>query len=709
MPLGHPVCFIQVMKQLIQNLKTGETSLLEVPVPAPAAGQVLVRVSHSVLSPGTERMLLDFGKAGWLGKIRQQPERVQEVLRKVRTDGPSATLDAVRAKLDREIPLGNAAAGTVVAVGAGVTRFRVGDRVACNGSHAAFVSVSQNLCVSIPDSIGFETAAFTVMGAIALQGIRLLQTSLGERVVVYGLGLIGQLAVQLLRASGCRVYAVDPDPGRCAAAERAGAQVYCNRQQERVAAWIAAQSGDVDAVLITASAQGDSIVSDAAAMCRKRGKIVLTGVVNTHLSRNDFYKKELSFSVSSAYGAGRYEQEYEQGLTDYPEAYLRWTAARNMAAVVDTMLAGQLDPLSLSLPQFDISEYEQAYKELLNHSIPGAVFTYPPDAPLSQLVRYPASAAVSAEGIAVIGAGNFATRIVLPALRKTGLSVSMIVSEHGLSAAQTARKFGITSASSQINHALDHPGSGVVFLLTPHHQHANLACEALLKGKHVFVEKPLAISREELDAVAEAYRVSSKWLHVGYNRRFAPLSLKAKVLMGAAPVHVSVMVNAGKSPDSGWLSDRLQSGGRLVGEVCHFVDLVSFFCDAPVAAVCAQSPGRESETVSLQLRMRNGSTATIQYITEGHPAYPKERIELFGSGKVIVIDNWRRLKGFGVPSSGLLPGKQDKGHEAQFAQIAQLIRIGGSAPISFDSLYNTSATTFAALDSLRDACWKELT
>lgn len=708
MPNRHPVCFIRMMKQLIQNLKSGDTSLLEVPVPTPAAGQILVRVSHSVLSPGTERMLLDFGKAGWLGKMQQQPERVQELLQKIRTDGIVATFDAVRAKLDKEIPLGNAAAGVVEAVGSGVSQFRVGDRVACNGSHAEFVCVSQNLCAKIPDTVDTEAAAFTVMGAIALQGIRLLQVSFGERVVVYGLGLIGQLAVQMLKASACKVYAVDPDPDRCAVAEKAGAVVYCNRNREGAASWISEQAGFADAVLITAAAKEDKIVSDAAAMCRTRGRIVLTGVVNTNLSRNDFYKKELSFQVSSAYGPGRYEHEYEQGLTDYPEAYLRWTAARNMSAVLDAMASGVLDPLSLTLPHFRFDAYQQAYQSLLNRSIAGAVFIYPSATTAERRVQYAMSAVAPAKSIAIIGAGNFATRTVLPALKRASVPISLLVSEHGLSAAQAARRFGIATASSQLSHALDNPDIDVVFLLTPHQQHAAQASEALRKAKHVFVEKPLAINREELESLAVVYYQSARWLHVGYNRRFAPLAIKAKQSLAVAPAHISITVNAGKSPGSGWLSNPSISGGRLLGEVCHFIDLVSFFCDAPVAAVCANAPDLKSESVSLLLRMRNGSSATIQYITEGHGAFPKERVELFGSGKVLVIDNWRRLRGYGTKSSGWFSGKQDKGHDAQFALIADLIRRGGTAPISFESLYNTSMACFAALDSLKEGSWKDV-
>lgn len=695
------------MKQLIQNLKTGATSLLDVPVPDPAPGQVLVRVSHSVLSPGTERMLLDFGKAGWLGKIRQQPERLQEVIHKISTDGLGATIDAVRAKLDREIPLGNSASGTIIAVGADVHRFRVGDRVACNGTHAEFVCVSQNLCAKVPDSVSSEQAAFTVMGAIALQGIRLLQISFGERVVVYGLGLIGQIAVQLLRASGCKVYGVDPDFERCAAAEKLGATCYCNQEGARAAIWLSGQAGDVDAVLITASAKDDSIISDAADMCRKRGRIVLTGVVNTHISRSEFYKKELSFQVSSAYGPGRYEFEYEQGLTDYPEAYLRWTAARNMGAVLEAMAEGTLKPSLLSLPHFDLADYERAYVSLLNHTITGALFEYDPGADLSPVVKYPSSTAVAAKSVAVIGAGNFAARVVLPSLKRAAVPIGVLVSEHGLSAAQYAKKFSIPEASTKLSSVMDNSDIDAVFILTPHQSHAALAMEALAKGKDVFVEKPLALNRTELDALASVYRHSGKLLHVGYNRRFAPLAVKAKKLL-TRPVHISIIVNAGKKPESGWLSDRSVSGGRVIGEVCHFVDLVSFFCDSLVDEVCATAPDQNSDTISLLLRMKNGSTASIQYITEGNSAYPKERIELFGAGKVLVIDNWRRLKGYGAPSSGFLPERQDKGHDAQFVAIAALMRQGGDAIVPFDQLYNTSMATFAILDSINEGTWKKV-
>lgn len=696
------------MKQLLQNLKTGTTSLLEVPVPAPAPGQVLVRVTHSVLSPGTERMLLDFGKAGWMGKMRQQPERVNEVLNKVKTDGLLTTWDAVRSKLDKEIPLGNSATGIVVAVGSGVTDFAIGDRVACNGSHAEFVCVSKNLCVKVPESVPPTFAAFTVMGAIALQGIRLLQTNFGERVVVYGLGLIGQLAVQLLRASGCEVFGIDADKERCRLAQEAGAVVYCNSDSGSAAPWIAEQAGSVDAVLITASATNDQIIADAAHMCRKRGRIVLTGVVNTTISRNDFYKKELSFQVSSAYGPGRYDFDYEQGQVDYPEAYLRWTAARNMSAVVAAMASGTLNPSKFPLPEFPFEAFDSAYTALLSKEIPGAVFYFQEAAPIADSIQFPGRQAMAGKSIAVVGTGNFASRIVLPALIKAGARIAMLVSEQGVSAAQLARKFQVPEAASSIEPILKHSEVQSVLVLTPHESHARLVSEFLNAGKDVFVEKPLALNRTELDAVALARKQSGRSVQVGYNRRFAPLAVKAKSLLGAAPAQVLITVNAGKAADSGWLGNPEFSGGRLVGEVCHFIDLVSFFCDAPVAAVCASSSSMNTTTVTLLLRMGNGSSATIQYITEGHSAFPKERVELFGSGKVLVVDNWRRLRGYGASSSGLLPLRQDKGHKAQFDALVQLFKEGGKELIPFESLYNTSLTTFVALDSIREGTWKDV-
>ncbi|MGC4059193.1 MAG: bi-domain-containing oxidoreductase [Chitinophagaceae bacterium] len=698
------------MKQIIQNLNSGETSVIEVPMPVPGPGQVVVRNTRSLVSSGTERMLLDFGKAGWLGKVRQQPERVQEVLRKVRTDGWIATLDAVQNKINKEIPLGNSSVGVVVALGSEVAGLKLGDRVATNGAHAEVVCVSRNLCALVPDSVSDNDAAFTVIGAIALQGIRLINPAFGEHVVVYGLGLIGQLAVQLLKANGCRVTGVDPDTQRCALARKWGIAVVCNADGSRAASFVKSlnDNQEADAVLITASAKDDEILSDSADMCRKRGRIVLTGVINTQFARNDFYKKELSFQVSSAYGPGRYDYEYESGTTDYPEAFVRWTARRNMEAVLQAMAAGQLLPSETDVVIRPFSEYKEVYDALGSSAGLATLFAYPEEVSLRDIVTYPSSRTGAGKAIAVIGAGNFCAKVILPALQKHQLRVEIIASEHGLSAAQNAKKFGIAAATAHSRHVFEHEKVDTVFIATPHHTHAALVIESLQAGKNVFVEKPLAINSEELDAITAAYRKADKVLDIGFNRRHAPYAVQAKRLMGDGVRNISITVNAGAIAAGNWLSDKAASGGRLIGEVCHFIDLAAFFAGAKVHSVCAQTSSSDEENVSLLLRMDNGCCAVINYFTNGNPAYGKERIELYGSGKTIVIDNWKSMKAYGFKRAPSFAAGQDKGHAAQFAAIAERIKKGGIALIPFESIYNTSSTALAALESLRDGCWKSV-
>ena len=506
------------MRQVYQDLKTGETRLAEVPRPSAGPGQLLIRSHASLVSAGTERMLVEFGKAGLIDKARQQPDKVRQVIEKIRTDGLMATLDAVRAKLDEPMPMGYCNVGTVIALGAGVHGFAIGDRVASNGQHAEFVAVPANLCATVPAAVGDEAAAFTVLGAIALQGMRLARPTLGEAFVVSGLGLIGLLTLQLLRAQGCRVLGMDFDAQRLALARQFGAEtVDLARDEDWASAAQAFSRGrGVDGVLVTASTSSNEPIRQAANMCRKRGRIVLVGVTGLELSRADFYEKELSFQVSCSYGPGRYDAEYEQKGHDYPVGFVRWTEQRNFEAVLDMLAEGKIDTGALVSHRFAIAQAAKAYETILGDApslgvllqYPGAAAATPADAGAATVVATPAAHAGAPTGAATvgfIGAGNYAGRVLLPAFKKAGAAVKIVASASGASAGIAASRHGVELASSDARAVLEDPAIGAVVIATRHDSHAGLVCEALRAGKHVFVEKPLALALEELAAIREAY------------------------------------------------------------------------------------------------------------------------------------------------------------------------------------------------------------
>ena len=697
------------MKQIVQNLNTGDTSLIDVPMPEVMDGHLLIQTACSVVSAGTERMLIDFGKANWINKARQQPQRVKEVLDKIKTDGLSATINAVKSKINTPITLGYANAGTVIGIGKGVTGYKLGDRVASNGAHAQVVQVPQNLVAHIPDNVPNDAAAFTVIGAIALQGIRLIQPSFGETVVVYGLGLIGQIAVQLLLANGCRVIGIDLDPQRCTQAQQWGIATICTQEQPMPVAAIMQATQDVgaDAVLITAAATNDNIMAQAAAMSRKRGRIVLVGVVNMNLNRADFYKKEISLQVSCAYGPGRYDYDYEQQGNDYPIGFVRWTAKRNFEAVLQAMAAGQLQVCGLITKRIPLSAYADVYDELHSTNNSVVLFEHTEPVSLARNVVLPQHKAApnNSKGIAIIGAGAYAAKVIVPMLQAAGASIHTIASKGGLSAVQLAQRHKIPMATTALADIYNDPNIHTVVIATTHSSHAALCIEALEAGKQVFVEKPLALDMQELMAVKVALEAAGGSMVVGYNRRYAPLAAKAKTLMSGGAKNINITVNAGSIAANHWLADSAKNGGRIVGELCHFIDLVSYICDSKVLAVCASSIANNPDDATVLLRMADGSAATINYYTNGSKAYPKERIEIHGQGKTVLIDNWKALKGYGIGALSNSSAAQNKGHAQQFAALQAQIASNGPALIGFDSLYNTSAAAIAAVDSLQQQCW----
>ncbi|MEZ0539269.1 bi-domain-containing oxidoreductase [Fibrella arboris] len=713
------------MYQLIQNLKSGETVLETVPAPQVRAGQVLIRTRRTLVSLGTERMLVDFGKANLLSKARQQPDKVKQVIEKIQSDGLLPTLEAVFRKLDQPLPLGYCHVGEVVAVGAGITDLVIGDRVASNGQHAEMVCVPRNLVAKIPDTVSDDQAAFTVIGAIGLQGIRLINPTLGETIVVVGLGLIGLLTAQLLRLNGCRVIGLDLDERKLALARTFGIETLNPANTDVVKAVTDLTGVGADGVLITASTKSDEVMTQAARMSRKRGRIVLVGVVGLSLSRADFFEKELTFQVSCSYGPGRYDADYEQAGHDYPLPFVRWTENRNFQTILHLLSTGQLQVDPLITEVVPLAEYGRIYgrmngstsiASLLSYS--NAVETADRLGTLVNLRPTDTTLAQSAGVVGIIGAGNFADSTLIPALRKAGATLQTIASANGLSGTLLAKKHGIAQSTTNYQDMLADPAIDLCVITTRHNNHASLVVEALQAGKHVFVEKPMAIYDEELANVIAAQQaahpVGDRMVMVGFNRRFSPTAQKAKQLLGggnsgAVPINVVATMNAGAIPANSWVHDRAVGGGRLIGEACHYIDLITYLAGSHVVAVCMNAmgthPSDTTDSASILLRYANGATGVVNYFANGSKAYAKERVEVYSQERTLVLDNFKSLKGYGFRGFTSQSGGQDKGHAEQFRRLITTLRNGGEPLIPFAELVNTTAATLAAIRSLHEGGW----
>lgn len=715
------------MKQILQNLKTGLTEVAEVPCPAVRRGHVLIRTSDTLISAGTERMLVEFGRAGWIDKARQQPDKVKMVLDKIRTDGLMPTVDAVFHKLDQPIALGYCNVGVALEIGAGVTGFSIGDRVVSNGQHAEVVNVPANLCAKVPDGVAAEDAAFTVISAIALQGIRLAQPTLGEAVVVTGLGLIGMVTAQLLHAHGCRVLGIDYDETKLSLARQFGVEVVnLSAGEDPVAAANRFSRGrGVDAVIITAATKSNEPVHQAALMCRKRGRIVLVGTTGLELSRADFYEKELSFQVSCSYGPGRYDANYEEKGVDYPVGFVRWTEQRNFEAVLDMLADGRLDVKPLISHRFPIADAQKAYELVGGSASPlGILIQYPtvaakPDADLRQ-----ATVAVRAEtaggagaraSVAFVGSGNYATAVLIPAFKEAGASLQIVASNGGVSGLHAARKYGFARTTTDTNSIFADEAINTVVIATRHDSHARLAQQALMADKHAFVEKPLALTLDELSEVERTYETSRRGdagplLMVGFNRRFAPQVQKIKSLLAAVkePKAFIVTVNAGAIPRQHWAHDPAVGGGRVLGEGCHFIDLLRFLASSAIAEAqatalrIASGTDTPEDKASITLRFLDGSIGTILYLANGHKSYPKERVEIFCAGRILQLDNYRKLVGYGWPGfSSMNLWRQDKGQAGCAAAFVRAVETGGPSPIPFDEIMEVGRVTVNVAEMVR--------
>lgn len=759
------------MKQLLQNLKNGEGTVAEVPAPVAQRGRVVVRTAASLVSAGTERAVVELGRKSLLGKARERPDLVRKVVEKVKTEGLLTTLGAVREKLDESHALGYSAAGVVIDVGEGVAEFRIGDRVACAGTgyaaHAEVLSVPKNLCVRLPDEVDFESGAFATVGAIALQGVRLAEPTLGESFVVVGLGLIGQLTVQLLKANGCRVFGVDTDAARVELARKLGADdgaalsvdAEANADSDvrrAIETWTRGRGAD--GVILTAATHSSAPIKLAGEISRLKGRVVAVGAVGMDVPRDLYFSRELTLKISMSYGPGRYDPEYEERGHDYPLAYVRWTQGRNLEAFLDTVAARRVNVAPLITHRFPIAEGERAYKLIAGDTgepYLGVLLTYDTARELATVIERRAGAAstvgerraragareddaatpsdddvqedarrddvrlieddrvvegVSRVRVGMIGAGAYARAMLLPHLKAAGAEFRAVATASGVTAHDVGERYDFAALAAGADAVIEDSSVNLVVVATRHDTHAELARRALARGKHVFVEKPLALSDEELDGVLEVASRSRAKLMVGFNRRFSPHALAAREFFSARrePLSILYRVNAGRVPRDHWTQDAREGGGRIIGEVCHFVDLMQFLTTAPPTSVFAESIRSDSreiveaDSVFITLRFADGSHGCIAYLSEGDRALAKERIEIFGAGRTFVIEDFRTATKFiGGREEKMKLRAADKGQAAEMRALCAMVMEDTPAPIPVAELIATTRATFRILDSLR--------
>ena len=717
------------MKQLLQNLKTGEGVVADVPAPVAQRGRVLVRAAASLVSAGTERAFVELGRKSLLGKAKERPDLVGKVFEKVKSEGLLSTVRSVREKLDESHALGYSAAGVVVEVGEDVSEFRAGDRVACAGTgyaaHAELLSVPKNLCVRLPGDVDFESAAFATVGAIALQGVRLAEPTLGESVVVVGLGLVGQLAAQLLKANGCRVFGVDLDGSKVELARRLGMDDGCAAGpgvKDAVLRW--SRGRGADAVLLTAATQSDEPVELAGEISRLRGRVVAVGLVGMNVPRQSYFQRELTLRVSMSYGPGRYDPEYEERGHDYPLPYVRWTEGRNLEAFLDLVASGALKTAPLVTHRFPVEQGERAYQlisgdagepylaVLINYDTARELERNVEGRSSKFKVQSSKSEARGAESVRVgmVGAGDYARRMLLPHFKAEGVEFVSIATASGVTARDVGARYGFARFVSGADEVLADASVNLLVVATRHDTHAGLARRALERGLDVFVEKPLALDDEELDALLEAAAGSGGRLTVGFNRRFSAHARAAREFFEGrrAPLSILYRVNAGRVPRTHWTQDAREGGGRIRGEVCHFVDFMQYVTGSHVTRVYAEpvaSDDRESvddDSVFVTLKFADGSNGSIAYLAEGDRALPKERVEVFGGGSSFVIDDFRAAAGYaGGRETRTRLRAQDKGQREQVRAVCAALRQGGPAPVPLADLANTTRATFRILDSLR--------
>jgi len=710
------------MKQLLQNMKTGQAVVADVPIPQPGDNMALIQTANSLVSAGTERMLVSFAKQGLVGKARSRPDLVREVLNKARREGLLTTFDAAMNKLDQPLALGYSSAGTIIQTGTELRGFKTGDRVACAGGgyavHAEFAAVPQNLMVPIPNNVDFEQAAFTTIGAIAMQGFRLAEVQVGARVGVIGLGLLGLIAVGIAHAAGCQVLGVDLDPARVDLAMQMGAQKAVIRPQAVEAVEAFTQGRGLDAVLICADTSENDPVELAGEIARDRANVVIVGAVGMAVPRKPYFEKELGLVVSRSYGPGRYDPGYEEKGQDYPIGYVRWTEARNMESVLALLAEGKLDVGPLITHRVPIAEGQRAY-EIITGKDPylGVLLTYEqqtlPEEKRIPNLHAPTMRVKPGEILAlgVLGAGNYALSTFLPVIKKVGgIAPVGIVSATGVSAQHAANRYGFGFSASEPESILDDPAINLVAILTRHDLHCQQILSALQNGKHVYCEKPLAINPEELALITNALQDEDQpLLTLGFNRRFAPLavSLKAFIDQRQEPLYAHYRVNANVLPKEHWLTDPKVGGGRIIGEGCHFIDFLTFLVgESPVEVTTKGLPdsGKYSEdNVVMTFRFPDQSLGMVSYLANGDKSYPKEYLEVFSSGQIAVLNDWRKLE---LVAKGRRKVKrqslrQDKGHKNAWQTFLDAVQGDQAPPIPYEQLIGVTQASFAAVESLR--------
>jgi len=718
------------MKQILQNLKTGETQVVDVPVPQIGHGSALVKTSVSLVSAGTERMLVEFAKQSLVGKAKSRPDLVHQIINKAQREGLIPTVEAAMNKLDQPMVLGYSSAGTIIQVGPGLEGFKVGDRVACGGGghavHAEYASIPQNLLVSIPKSVDFEAAAFTTIGAIAMQGFRLAEVGVGSRIAVIGLGLLGLLTTGIANASGCQVLAVDLDPKRVELAQKMGAQIAVSRDKAVEAAEVFSNGKGVDAVLICADTQSNDPVTLAGDIAREKANVVAVGAVGLDIPRKSYYEKELALIVSRSYGPGRYDNDYEEKGQDYPIGYVRWTENRNMVSFLDLLDQGKLDVSPLVTHRIPIEEGTHAY-DLITGEEPhlGILLTYG-EGDLPEENRIPNLVAPTVRvkpgeilALGVLGAGNYAHATFLPVINKiSGVAPVGIVSASGTSAHHAAKRFGFGFASSDPKSVIDDPAINIIAILTRHNLHTSQILEAFEAGKNVYCEKPLAINREQLAQIKEALQKEDQpLLMLGYNRRFAPLAKQLKEFIDdrQEPLFAHYRVNANVLPPDHWLLDPEVGGGRIIGEACHFIDFLTFLVgENPIEVTTQGLPDQgkyHEDNVVMNFRFPDGSIGVVSYLANGDKSYPKELVEVFSSGRIAALHDWRKLE---LVAKGRRKVKrhtlaQDKGHKDAWLAFRNALLEEKTPPIPYDQLFGVSQAAFAAVESLRSGKSIEIT
>jgi predicted dehydrogenase/threonine dehydrogenase-like Zn-dependent dehydrogenase len=711
------------MKQIVQNMKDGQTEIIEVPIPVLKPGFLLVRTAASLVSAGTERMLVEFAEKSMVGKARSRPDLVKQVIQKAQRDGILTTLESAFNRLDQPIVLGYSSAGTVVEVGEGVNQFKVGDRVACGGGgyavHAEYALIPKNLAAKLPDSISFEEGAFATIGAIALNGIRIAQPQIGENTAVIGLGLLGLLSTQILAANGCNAVGMDLDPSRIEFAQKMGFAAFTNDQVLNSYLQLTDGHG-FDHVFICADTGSNQPVEIAGEIARDRGTITAIGAVGMDIPRKPYYEKELIFKVSRSYGPGRYDSTYEEQGQDYPAGYVRWTEGRNIASVADLIGEQKIDVKSLISHRFSIDQATDAYHLLSgkkDEKYMGLIINYPADKTIiknARLIELPLSHSQSDQKLlktGVIGAGNYANVVCLPIIQKHPLSVPyLIASARGLHAKQSAKKYNFQFATSDEKEILNNKDIDIAVILTRHDTHARLTCAALEKGKHVYCEKPLAISKDGIaNIIAQLEKKNHPYLTVGFNRRFAPFiqEIKNALKDNREPIYANYRVNAGYLPQDHWLHDLQSGGGRLIGEACHFIDLILFLVGSTPTTVNTQvlpNKGKYcNDNFLIMFNFTDGSIATISYMANGSKLAGKEYLELFSGGRSIFMDDYKKLQIFDhskkIKRSFL---RQDKGHSAAWDAFVRSIIDQLPPPISNDDLILSSYVTLACAQSMQD-------